>query len=44
MAQAIDAFLAEPPPVVADALLPDVSFGGALLDAYEKAARTSTTP
>jgi glycosyltransferase involved in cell wall biosynthesis len=44
MAAAIDAFLAEPPPVVAQPLRPDVSFAGALLDAYEQAVRTSTAP
>jgi glycosyltransferase involved in cell wall biosynthesis len=42
MAEAIDAFLADPPPVVADPLRPDVSFAGVLLDAYEEAAQTST--
>jgi glycosyltransferase involved in cell wall biosynthesis len=44
MAAAIDAFLAEPPPVAAQPLRPDVSFAGALLDAYEQAVRTATTP
>jgi glycosyltransferase involved in cell wall biosynthesis len=41
MAAAIDAFLADPPPVVAAPLRPDVSFAGALLDAYEQAVRMS---
>jgi glycosyltransferase involved in cell wall biosynthesis len=44
MAAAIDAFLAEPPPIVAQPSRPDVSFAGALLDAYEQAVRTSTAP
>jgi glycosyltransferase involved in cell wall biosynthesis len=42
LAEAIDAFLADPPPVITDPLRPDVSFAGALLDAYEDATRTST--
>jgi len=42
MAAAIDAFLAEPTPIVADPLRPDISFAGALLDAYEQAVRMST--
>jgi glycosyltransferase involved in cell wall biosynthesis len=41
MAAAIDAFLAEPPTIVADPLRPDISFAGALLDAYEQAVRMS---
>jgi hypothetical protein len=41
MAEAIDAFLAEPPPVVVDPLRPAISFVDAVLDAYEEAARRS---
>ena len=41
MAEAIDAFLADPPPVVAEPLRPDVSFSGVVLDAYEEAAQRS---
>jgi glycosyltransferase involved in cell wall biosynthesis len=44
MAAAIDACLADPPPIVAEPLRPDISFAGALLDAYEQAVRTSTAP
>jgi glycosyltransferase involved in cell wall biosynthesis len=41
MAQAIDAFLADPPPVVAEPVRPAISFADAVSEAYEQAARTS---
>jgi hypothetical protein len=43
LAEAIDAFLSDPPPVVATPLRPDVPFAGVLLDAYEEAAQMSIT-
>jgi glycosyltransferase involved in cell wall biosynthesis len=43
MAEAIDAFLSDPPPVVATPLPPDVPFAGVLLDAYEEASQMSIT-
>jgi glycosyltransferase involved in cell wall biosynthesis len=43
MAEAIDHFLADPPPVVAEPVRPVVSFADALADAYQRAARTLTS-
>jgi glycosyltransferase involved in cell wall biosynthesis len=42
MAKAIDGFLANPPPPVAEPVRPAVRFADALVDAYELAARTPT--
>jgi hypothetical protein len=38
MAKAIDAFLADPPPVRRTSIPPDTPFADALLDAYQRAA------
>lgn len=42
MAEAIDGFLADPPPVVAEPIRPAVCFADALMNAYNQAARTLT--
>jgi glycosyltransferase involved in cell wall biosynthesis len=41
MAEAIDGFLADPPPVRSETIPPDTPFADALLDAYERAVRVS---
>jgi glycosyltransferase involved in cell wall biosynthesis len=42
LAKAIDAFLADPPPVVAAPVRPAISFADVLANAYQQAARTLT--
>jgi glycosyltransferase involved in cell wall biosynthesis len=42
MAEAIDGFLADPPPVLAEPVRPAISFADVLADAYDQAARTLT--
>jgi glycosyltransferase involved in cell wall biosynthesis len=39
LAEAVDAFLDDPPPLVTEPVPPDTSFADGLLDAYEQAAR-----
>jgi hypothetical protein len=44
IAEAIDGFLADPPPLLSAPVRPDVSFADSLLAAYEQAARSSARP
>jgi glycosyltransferase involved in cell wall biosynthesis len=44
IAEAIDGFLADPPPLRSAPVRPNISFADSLLAAYEQAARSATRP
>jgi glycosyltransferase involved in cell wall biosynthesis len=44
IAEAIDGFLSDPPPLLSAPVRPDVSFADSLLAAYEQAARSAARP